>query len=369
MSEPVSEICIRPVSDLVEQPLRWLWPGRLALGKLALLEGDPGLGKSLVTLDLCTRLSRGLPLPDGSAGPAPGNCLVLNAEDGEGDTVRSRLAALGADLGRIFLVECRSATGEALRLPSQMHLLDEALERTRALLVVLDPLVAFLDPNLTAGNERGVRRALTPLARLAARHGCAVLLVRHLTKGNSPNALYRGGGAIGLVGACRSAWLVARDPLDPRQCVLAQVKNNLAPLQPSLAYSVQATPPGPPRLSWLGVSPWTADQLVAGPGRGQARVRARAFLLSALQDGPRPAREVWALAQKQGLSQRTLRRARGELSIRAVRVVHEGVQQSYWLLPGQELSANLAAPSGPADLEPWLAPLRAAFPPSTPLDD
>jgi RecA-family ATPase len=229
MSDPASEVCIRPVSDLAEQPIRWLWPGRLALGKLALLEGDPGLGKSLVTLDLCARLSRGLPLPDGSAGPRPGNCLVLNAEDGEGDTVRSRLVGLGADLGRVFLVGSRSASGEALHLPSQTELLDEALTRTRALLVVLDPLVAFLDPNVTAGNERGVRRALTPLARLAARHSCAVLLVRHLTKGTGNNALYRGGGAIGLVGACRSAWLVAGDPIDPRQCVLAQVKNNLAP--------------------------------------------------------------------------------------------------------------------------------------------
>jgi hypothetical protein len=369
MPDPESEVRIRPVSDLAEQPIRWLWAGRLALGKLALLEGDPGLGKSLVTLDLCARLSRGLPFADGSNGPGPGNCLVLNAEDGEGDTVRSRLAGLGADLGRVFLVECQGPSGEGLRLPSQIELLDEALTRTRALLVVLDPLVAFLDPNLTAGNERCVRRALTPLARLAARHSCAVLLVRHLTKTPGSNALYRGGGAIGLVGACRSAWLVARDPLDPRQCVLAQVKNNLAPPQQSLAYSVQAEPPAPPRLSWLGFSPWTADLLAAGTGRGQARFRARAFLLSALQAGPRPAREVWTLAQKQGLSQRTLRRARGELSVRAVRVIHEGRQQSYWLLPGQELPGDVATPSGPADLEPWLAPLREAFRPSTPVDD
>jgi hypothetical protein len=120
-------------------------------------------------------------------------------------------------------------------------------------------------------------------------------------------------------------------------------------------------------LSWLGFSPWTADQLVAGSPR--RRALARSFLLSALHDGPRPAREVWPLAQKQGLSERTLRRARKELSIRAVRVVCEGIQQSYWLLPGQELPAHAAAPSGPADLEPWLAPLRQAFPASTPLDD
>src|SRR5436190_2821831 len=93
---------IQSLSQRTARPLSWLWPGRLALGKLALLEGDPGLGKSLVALDLCARLSRGLGFPDGSPGPGPCGSLVLSGEDGEADTVRSRLVGLGADLGRIF---------------------------------------------------------------------------------------------------------------------------------------------------------------------------------------------------------------------------------------------------------------------------
>ena len=92
---------VQPVSQLAPRPVEWLWPGRLALGKLAILDGDPGLGKSLVTLDLCARLSTGRAFPDGSPGPGPGSAIVLNGEDGE-DTIRPRLQALGADLDRVF---------------------------------------------------------------------------------------------------------------------------------------------------------------------------------------------------------------------------------------------------------------------------
>src|SRR4051812_36916705 len=114
-----THILLRSANEVTPQPISWLWPGRLALGKLALLEGDPGLGKSLVCLDLCARLSRGSPLPDGSPAAGPCNSLVLNAEDGESDTVRSRLAALDADLERVFLIECQGGSEETIRLPSQ----------------------------------------------------------------------------------------------------------------------------------------------------------------------------------------------------------------------------------------------------------
>src|SRR3954453_13375315 len=109
MSGPESEVRFRPVSDVAVRLIQWLWPGRLALGKLALLEGDPGLGKSLLTLDLCARLSRGRPMPDGTGGLEPGNSLVLNAEDGVDDTVRARLATLGADLERVFVLSGEQA--------------------------------------------------------------------------------------------------------------------------------------------------------------------------------------------------------------------------------------------------------------------
>ena len=354
------------MSDLRAQEVRWLWPGRLALGKLSLLEGDPGLGKSLVSLDLCARLSRGLSLPDGTPGSAPVNSLVLNAEDGGSDTVRSRLLALGADLDRVFVLE---GPGEdTLRIPSQLNVLEAALIRSDARLAVVDPLLAFFDAYVSAANDQSVRRALGPLAKLAARHDCAVWLVRHLNKSAGKQAVYRGGGAVGMLGACRSAWLIGRDPKVSGQCVLAQVKNNLAPPQSGLAFRVEAGGAGSVRLAWQGASGLSADQLVAGRSRGLTRVQARTFLQGMLGDGPRTAREIWAEAEKQGLSLRTLQRGKKDLSIRVMRVTRDGPTESFWLLPGQVLPPR-PAPSPDADLEPWLAPLREKYPSRTPLDE
>jgi hypothetical protein len=369
MTRAALQTGLRRVSELRAEPVRWLWSGRLALGKLAMLEGDPGLGKSLVSLDLCARLSRGRAFPDGFATLGPSSSLVLNAEDGQADTVRTRLAGLDADLDRVFVLG-RSGDGEdLLRLPSQLRQLDDALVRTKARLVVLDPLIAFLDGGVSSGNEECVRRVLAPLAALAARHECAVLLVRHLNKQGGRRAIYQGGGAIGLVGACRSAWLVGRDPAVPGQCVLAQVKNNLAATQPSLAYRVVATGDGHVRLTWQGVSAWSADQLQSGRSRASAKLRARAYLLAALEGGPRLVRELWDEGQKQGLSARTLRRAMQDLSIHSQRVARDGRRESYWLLPGQVLPGQSWLPGDDLGLEPWLEPLREMYPPATPLDE
>src|SRR5215211_8657463 len=168
------------VSDLLPELVRWLWLYHLGADKLALLEGDPGLGKSLIALDLCARLSRGLPFPDGSPSPGPANSLVLNAEDGAADTVRARLASLGADLDRVF-VPAGGALG-AIRLPGEIRRLEDAIAAAAARLVVIDPLLAFLDSNVSSGNDQSVRRALVPLAELAARLECVILLIRHLIK-------------------------------------------------------------------------------------------------------------------------------------------------------------------------------------------
>src|SRR5437763_14973075 len=115
--------------------------------------------------------------------------------------------------------------------------------------------MAFLDPSVIAASDTHARLALAPLVALAEDHRCAMLLVRHLTKQGGRRALYRGGGAIGILGACRSGWLVAPDPRDPRRRVLAEVKNNLAAPQLSLAYEVVAPGGTPPVLSWLGTDP------------------------------------------------------------------------------------------------------------------
>jgi hypothetical protein len=365
-STNLPSLIAEPLSELAPHAVEWLWPGRLALGKLAMLDGDPSQGKSLVALDLCARLSIAQPMPDGSPGPGLASSLILNAEDAGADTVLPRLKAMGADLHRVFHVRREDDSWDHVCFPDHTSALDQLLAQTGARLVVIDPVMAYLDRSVAGNSDQGVRRALSPLAQLAQRRGCVILLVRHLNKRGGSCALYRGGGSIGLLAACRSGWLIAEDPSVPGRHVLAQVKNNLAPPQPSLAYEVRSSEGVPPTVCWLGTSPWRADELLSAASHRspvQPRERAYVFLASFLQDGPRTSREVWSAAQAEGLAERTLLRAKQDLSIRSQSVWHEKVQHSYWLLPGQTL------PGDETDLEEWLGPLRKMYPPLTPLDD
>jgi hypothetical protein len=341
---------------------------------LTILEGDPGLGKSLVALDLCARLSTGRPFPDGHPCPGPANVLVLSGEDQPEDTVRPRLEALGANLERVFVLDGPEENpGQPLRFPAHAAVLAEALLRTEARLVVIDPLVAFLPPTVPIGSDQCVREALFPLAQLADKYACAIILLRHLNKHEAGRSLYRGGGSIGLLALCRFGWLIAVDCEDPGRRVLAQVKNNLAMAQPSLAFDLAAQEGAPPTVRWLGPCAWTADQLEGASRRAPKYRRggacARDFLTTALEEGPRPVRELWALAQEQGLAERTLQRVKQQLGIRSVRASLDGKHLTYWLMPGQELPGSAGPETAGSDLEPWLAPLREKYPPATPLDD
>jgi hypothetical protein len=371
MPPSASPLAFLAASTLKPRALEWFWPGRLAFGKLAVLDGDPGLGKSFLTLDLCARLSTGRALPDGAPGPSPACSLVLNCEDGLEDTLAPRLAALKANLDRIFVIPRDQDVTQPLRFPSQIHRLDQALTDRPARLVVIDPVMAFLDEGILSGSDQSVRRALYPLACLAEKHRAVILLVRHLNKTSNVRAVYRGGGSIGFIGASRSAWLVAPSPQDHEIRVLAQIKNNLGPPQPSLAFRLKSTRGGRPSLRWLGTSPLGANQLLMNAPKGAppaARDRACDFLTDFLGGGPRTSREVWDISAKHRLSSGTLRRAKKCLEIRTELVEREGIFRNYWLLPFQHLSPTPKR-DDPNDLEHWLGPLRERYPPSTPLDD
>ncbi len=179
MSQP--DECDRPAAfvpygQIVSRNVDWLWPGHLALGKLAILEGDPGLGKSFLALDLCARLSTGQPWPDGSATAGPATSVYLNAEDGADDTLAPRLRALGADPASVYLLDRTDDNLSALLvLSAQLRTLDELLARVRPRLLVIDPITPFLGAGVNVASDASVRRGLAPLAKLAQRHGCAVL--------------------------------------------------------------------------------------------------------------------------------------------------------------------------------------------------
>lgn len=332
------------LSQLEPCEMTWLWPGHLPIGQLVLLDGDPGVGKSLLTLDLCARITTGQQFPDGAAAVEPANVLILNAEDHARQLIRPRLVAARANIERVTVWH-RNPGEPWLGLPGDLKELDAALARLRPRLVVLDPVTAFLDSGLNLNSEHEVRHVLSPLADLAAKHDCAVQMIRHLNKGGGQRALYRGLHSIGFVAACRLAWLVGRDPRLPSRLVLAEEKTNLNVPQPSLAYTIASHSSGHAVLEWQGPVAWTADDLLGGgTRRDRLRQRACEVLAAILKDGPLPARDATRAARQHGVSPRTLRRARRELNIESRIVGTYRQHQNWWLLPGQELPDSVDSP-------------------------
>jgi hypothetical protein len=332
--------------------LRWLWPGRIPLGKITILDGDPGLGKSLFTLDLLARVSTGREMPDGAPGVFGGGVL-LSAEDGLTDTIAPRLRVAGADQKRIVarrtIPQWDSESGavhqRGVLLPADLPVLAQDVALVGAKLLVIDPLMAYLDPRVNSWRDQDARAMLAPLARLAEEQELAVLILRHLTKSATANALYRGGGSIGLIGAARAGLLVAADPDDPEHVrVLASTKSNLGPPMPSLRYRIElpdeAAPEGEvpaPALVWLGECRYSAATIlgmgVAEPGRGAAVAEAMEWLRDFLADGPRPSDEVKRAAQLEEISATTLRRARERLGVLVTRTGYGAAMQCLWELP------------------------------------
>lgn len=311
-------------SDVEIEGVEWAWDARVPLGKVTVLDGDPGLGKSALSLDLAARVSTGSPMPDGAPG-IEGGVLIMNAEDGEADTIVPRLAAMRANLNRVRILKTiPDSTGERQPdIPADLGTIERAAISIDARLIVIDPLMAFLNGTTNSFRDQDVRRALAPLATMAERIRAAILIVRHLNKASDGNPLYRGGGSIGIIGAARSGLLVARDPDDEtgEARVLAVTKTNLGPCPASLRYSI--TPEAESiRVQWCGESKHRAAALLAVPDDSESRgavEEAAEFLKSFLEDGPVAVTEVRRKAKSAGLSERTIDRAKKLVGIRARR--------------------------------------------------
>jgi RecA-family ATPase len=254
------------LDEVQPEEIRWLWRRRVPLGTITILDGDPGLGKSTLTLDIAARVSTGSVFPDLELAPR-GDVILLSAEDSLSATIRPRLEAAGADLTRITaLTAVRRRDG--IKSPPDIRTDIAAIEKLltqETLLVVIDPLMAYLPDDVNANRDHEIRRCMLPLYEFAHRTGVAVILVRHLKKSDhSHGALYAGGGSIGLAGAARSVLMVGRHPEDPVRRVLATVKSNLSSTPLSLGFVIEPTVEGVPTIAWdLEPLSITADELMA----------------------------------------------------------------------------------------------------------
>lgn len=334
---------IKRLADVEREQVSWLWRGRIARGKIAILEGDPEVGKSYVSLALATAVTLGTGLP-GEDRQDPGSVLFLTAEDGLGDTIRPRAEDMGADLQRIYCLTATTddnGTEKHFSLADDLHALEDILVFGAISLVVIDPINAYLG-SIDTNRDSALRNVLTPLAALAEKYKVAVVVIRHLTKGSRERAIYRGQGSIAYVAAARTALLVAKNPNDESERVIVCIKNNLAEHPTAMAFEITNG-----AFRWKGESKLTAEDLLATPsgsGGASAVDEAQEFLREALVDGSRSVKEVEKEANSLGISRATLRRASKSLGIVASRIGEAGKQGGgawLWRLPTSSEPAGL----------------------------
>ena len=328
--ETSAEVSLESFCDVLTESVQWLWSRRIPLGKLTIFAGDPGKGKSLVTVDVAARLSRGTTFPDGARCNV-GDTIFLSAEDDAADTIRPRLDAAGADVSRVHRVKAvrvtlaDGSTGESqFNLERDLEKLDEAVSRipdTR--LLVIDPVSAYMG-HVDTHRDAEIRRVLAPLSELASRRRVAVIGVMHLKKSDT-SALLRVSGSIGFVAAARVVWGFGEDPDVAETRIMVAVKNNLAPLGNGLAYRIEAVSEVP-RIVWQqGVVTLDANSVLSAErgdrnARGGRRADAEAWLLALLAAGEeKPVSEIMETARAAQFSWPTIERAKKECGIRAVK--------------------------------------------------
>jgi hypothetical protein len=309
------------LSDVTPEEVQWLWPGRIPLSKLTLIAGDPGLGKSYLTLALAANVSRGGGWPDSPEAPnPPGSVILLCAEDGLADTLQPRLATAGADLTKIHALEgvyLEDGSQAPFDVGRDVPRLEWAIaEAGDARLVVIDPITSFTGKTDDHKNAE-VRKLLMPLVEMAKEHSVAVVLVSHLNKNAGVKAAYRTMGSLAYSALARSHYLVSLDPCDPDRRLMLPVKNNLASDRMGLAFRIADN-----AVQWIA-EPVTAtlDEIMAAEVRPDGRRseidRAKEFLNECLAGGPVEATEVQFQAEQAGISKRTLDRAKRQLSIQS----------------------------------------------------
>ena len=312
--------------------VEWLWYPYLPATKLTIMEGAPGLGKSYLSLSIASALSHGkIPATNQDLPDGPQRVLIFTAEDALDDTVKPRLELLGADQTKINAVGARTEETEEgdqyLSLdPDGLAVLDNTLRHYKPALVIIDPLVAYLGPDLDMHRANETRRVFTALGNISTSNKCAMMLIRHTKKSaKDGSAINAGIGSIDIIAAVRSSLLVgeyhltADDGSEISGNALTHSKHNLSPAGDSLGYYID----GQYGLVWGGVLPDVRDHdLLGAPPRPRGRPNTKTeaateWLKQFLADGPRPSAEVKECAQVAGHSDYALEQAKTILGIKS----------------------------------------------------
>ena len=338
-SEPELKL-INMESVKVEQ-IEWLLYPFIPFGKVTIIQGDPGEGKTTMVLQIIAKLTRGEPilLSKKSQKEAqqdseenlkqevlsqdnpiqPVNVIYQTAEDGLGDTIKPRLLAAGADCSRVLVIDDREQPLTMLDVR-----LEEAIMQTKARMVVLDPIQGFLGTDVDMHRANEIRPLMKRMAVLAEKYHCAIILIGHMNKNSNGKSSYRGLGSIDFQAAARSVLIVGRMKDEPETRVMCHVKSSLAPEGKSVAFRLDKET----GFQWIGEYDISADDLLSGDARGQKSRIAKEFLLDILADGDMAQKKIEEEASKQGIKKKTLRNAKQELEIDSVKRGN----QWFWIL-------------------------------------
>jgi len=306
-TNPKDELKLIRMNEVEATTIDWLWYPYIPFGKITVIQGDPGDGKTTAVLAIAAALTTGVALPKAKTAAEPMCVIFQTAEDGLGDTVKPRLVQSGADCERVIVID------ESERELSLSDLrIEQAITQTGAKLFILDPLQAYLGADVDMHRANEIRPVLKRISLVAEKTGCAVVVIGHLNKSGGKSQ-YRGLGSIDIQAAARSVLTVGRIKGKQYTRAIVQGKNNLAPEGQAIGFELDPET----GFKWLGVLPITIDEMLSGimPERDTTYDKAIDFLKSQLAIEDKPAKFLFEEAKNQGIQERTLRSAKQALNI------------------------------------------------------
>ena len=312
MEENKTELKLIHMSETESEEVSWLWYPFIPYGKLTIVQGDPGDGKTTFVLNVAAKLSKAEALDETMKCEEPIHIIYQTAEDGLADTVKPRLEKAGADCTRISVID---ESDKSLSMVDAR--LEEALQRTNAKLLILDPIQAYLGGGMDMNRANEARDMTKRLGVLAEKYKCAIVLIGHMNKAAGNKAAYRGMGSIDFYAVARSVLLVGRIEGEPELRALVQIKNNLAAFGHSKAFRLSEN-----GFDWIGDYEITADEVLGGIAPKTNKTEQAKELLRELakEKSMLPSNEIIELAKQENISKRTLENAKKELGIRAKKI-------------------------------------------------
>lgn len=318
-----TEVKLIMMSEVPTEKVSWLWYPYIPYGKITIVQGDPGDGKTTFILAVTALLTTGRSMPESDIPKEPITVIYQTAEDGLSDTIKPRLVKAGADCTKVAVID---ESNQPLSLSDGR--LEKAIQQINAKLLILDPLQAYLGGNIDMHRANEVRPIFKQLAGIAERTGCAIVIIGHMNKMNGTKGLYRGLGSIDIAAAARSVLLVGRCRDSPSIRVMAHLKSSLAPEGKSIGFELDKLI----GFRWVGYCDITADELLSGSHKieeGQTKqAQAEMMLYEILHDGAVPCSDIYARMAKQNISRRTAENAKKSIGIKSYK------QGScwYWIL-------------------------------------